>query len=142
MKIKKHKGFTLVELLVVIAIIGILAAIVLVSLNSAKKKAKKASFKSSVVSANAAALSCADEATVSGSAPGNDICSDTTVIDDTWPVLPTGICHDSGGTDGAYTVSVTDGTGGDGLYSYTASCYFGPGTTDQLSITCTQNGCQ
>ncbi len=70
------RGFTLIELLVVIAIIGILASVVLASLNSARDKGADAAIKSSVNNSRAQAELFYDD----NSNAYTGLCADPTVV--------------------------------------------------------------
>lgn len=89
----KNRGFTLIELLVVIAIIGILASIVLASLNSARNRGKDASAKGSLSSVRAAFELYYNGAggNTYGAATASTVISGTNTV----TVTPAGSCADA-----------------------------------------------
>lgn len=89
---KKNKGFTLIELLVVIAIIGVLSAVVLASLNSARAKGADAAIKSNLDGIRAQA-----EILYDTSGNYNTVCGRTGIPRDTTIANAMKAAQDAGG---------------------------------------------
>jgi len=140
MKKINKKGFTLVELLLVIAIIGILAAVLFVSLGNQRERARTTTFKENMRGLVTAYTACADGGGTIyvGTADGGGAAciGGTSGITSNGPTITQ--CNDASGYV-QLNVGTTGETSGD-AWSVTASCDRSTGTGSCVA-NCTADGC-
>ncbi len=146
MKKDYSRGFTLIELLVVIAIIGILSAVVLTSLGTARGKARIASVQQTLHGVQAAANICLNDG-LTITLPGSDAQNlSTTALctgnSGAYVALPAGWtwCDNNGGTGtcsttGAGSTTVLSSQNTSGFFLVAAS------VTDQAIVWCSDSTC-
>lgn len=103
-----RQAFTLIEILLIVAIIALLAAMILVSINTARLRAKDNSFKSTTKSIQTALVSCCiNSDAVLGSTVGGLMC----VGGNSYPnAIAIGAITSENCTGNSFTKTITPGT--------------------------------
>ena len=108
MNSKSTRGFTLIELLVVIAIIGILASVVLASLNSARDKGADAAVKANLANIRAQAQLYYEDNSSSYGADTSSCLEASTVFTDGTVANAIGAAEDASGDSATCSIDTGD----------------------------------
>ena len=123
------RGFTLIELLVVIAIIGILASVVLASLNNARDKGEDANIKQQLSSVRAEAELSYDDR----SRTYDFVCGDVATL---LTGLPAGAAQNCDDSPTQYAVEATLSTGQFFCVDYTGQTTTTPASKGAAATVC------